>query len=831
MSGFPADGPAEAKFNQSEMNKNKSLLLIAPYVTAVLVFTLICFFFFKPQYEGLVLRQHDMAQVEGMSNDIKDHEEKYGEHPQWTGNLFGGMPSYLINFNYEGRLLGKVVSPFFFLDYPASFIFVAMLGFFLMLRCFGVNPWLGIIGGIAYGLSTYFIILVEVGHVTKLLALAYAAPWVGSIYLAYRKNRWLGVALTGVFTSLELGANHIQMTYYFLLVIFALFINEGIRAYREKIMKRFAVTTLLLVFAGLVAIGSNAILLWYVSRHSGETMRGGSELAESAGAEKNKGLDIEYATHWSYGKTETFDLFIPGLMGGSSTGGFKDDGPVAESLAPYGARHYSGYLPGYWGSQPMTDGPVYIGAVMIFLFTLGMYLLCGRNKWWIFAVTVLSILLAWGHNLMWFTRLFFDYFPLYNKFRTVSSVLVIAQWTIPLVALLVLQKIWKGGIPADRFKKGFKYSLILTGGIALFFALFGPSLLSFTGPGDAAIKANFPPDVLAAMVQERIGMLRADSLRTLVYVLLTAGTVLLFYREKLRRWWFVSALSLLVLADMAGVDRRFLNRDSFVLKQEAKLTEATDADRMILADPEPGFRVANFTVNIFNDASTSYFHRSVGGYHAAKLSRYQDLIARHLSNMNWSVYNMLNTKYIIQPDEDGRPVALVNPDALGAAWFAEELRYVSGAQEEIDALDAIDPAVTAVVDERFRETVGSIPFTAPDSTDYIRLSEYYPNRLVYDYRASGERLAVFSEIYYPNGWTATVDGQEVPHFRADYVLRAMLLPAGEHTVEFRYMAPDFPLLRGITLGCSILLLGGLAAVVAVQLVKRKKEIAPNCEKR
>jgi hypothetical protein len=752
-----------------------------------------------------------------------DHVEAHGEHPQWEGRMFGGMPAYLIDFNYEGRLVKEAATPLWFLGTPAAYLFLAMAGFFLMLLCFGVNPWLSLVGGVAYGLSTYFVIIIGAGHLTKMIALCYAPPMVGGVWLAYRRNLWLGAALAGLFCALEISANHLQITYYFLFVLLALAINEAVRAVRQKTLPRFFKATGVLFLAATLAIGANLVQLYYVHDYSVDSVRGTSELTPAEG-ESATGLDKEYATEWSYGKMETFDLFIPNFMGGSSSGGFSNDGAVAQSLTPYGARELATQLPGYWGDQLFTEGPVYIGAVVVFLFVFGLFILGGDRKWWIFSVTVLSILLAWGHNLMGLTDLFFDWVPYYNKFRTVSMILVIAEWAMPLLAILALQKVWNGDVSAAQWKQSLKYALYVTGGVALLFAVMGPSMFSFSNATDGQL--GLPDDILAAMRQERASMLRSDSIRSLIFVLLSAATVWAFCRQKIGKGLLVSAFAVLVLVDMAGVDSRFLNHDDFMPQQQATAIQATEANRQILQDPEPGFRVLNLAVNPFTDATTSYFHRSVGGYHGAKMGRYQELIDRHLTKMNWDVYDMLNTKYVIVAEEDGSLKAQVNEGAMGAAWFVDEIVYVPDADAEIAALEHFNPAQTAFVDECFRAVAGEAVATdlVADSTASITLTDYAVNHLTYRYTSSEPRVALFSEIYYPKGWTATIDGEEAPYFRADYVLRAMRLPAGEHTVEFRFAAPHFALLRTITRASSGVLLVGLAVVLVLSVVcKRKKE--------
>ena len=808
------------------MENKRNIRRWLPVAAALAVFVLINLFYFAPQFSGQTLLQGDVQQYKGSSEDIMQHREKYGEDPQWEGNMFGGMPAYLINVQYEGTVIKTLSKAFYFLGQPAALIFIAMTAFFFMLLCMRFNPWIGIVPSLAYGFSTYFFIIIGAGHVTKMMALAFAPMLFGGVWYAFRRNMWVGAALTGVFASIEIGVNHPQITYYFLMIVAAFWISELVRAYKEKILARFAKVTGLLVLAGVLAVGSNAGMLYYIQTHSKDTIRGGSELkASSSSMEGKEGLDLEYATAWSYGKGETLNLLIPNLYGGSSEGGFSDDGEVAQALTKYGARNMATHLPAYWGPQPITSGPMYVGAVALFLAVLGLFLLRRRVTVWIVVIALLAILLAWGKNLMWFTELFYYYFPMYDKFRTVSTILVIVGWCVPLLAALTLQKLWSGEVPREKLFKGLKYTTIAVGGIALLFLLLGGTLLSFTGEGDSQMFGGQQvDDVFAAMRAERASLMRADALRSLVFVLLTAGTVLLFYRQKIKRGGFVLVLALLVTADMVPVNLRYLRRDKFV-EERHNTIRPTEADKQILADKELGFRVLNMTVSPFNDATTSYFHRSVGGYHGAKLRRYQDLIERYLGKMDIGVYNMLNTKYVIVQGEDGTPEAQLNPGANGAAWFVDSVRLVDGPDAEIAALGGLDTKTVAVVDKPFASLVENVA-PAADSAARIAMTEYRVNLQRYEYTAAAPGVAVFSEIYYPKGWTAYLDGVEAPYFRADYVLRAMVLPAGTHTVEFRFRAPHYELLSSLTLISSLLLLGGVAAVAGAagyRAYKKRKD--------
>lgn len=818
------------------MNNRKIFMRLLPYLVALGLFIALDMLYFAPQYEGKQLQMHDVTQYQGMSKDILDYKDQYGTDPHWTGNMFGGMPAYLIAVHYPTTLVKYASEVMNFLGDPACLIFIAMVGFFVMLLLCGINPWISIIPSLAYGLSTYFFIIIGAGHITKMVALAWAPMMVGAVFYTYRRNMWLGAALTALFASVELAANHPQITYYFLLILIAFWINEAIQSFRQKTLPRFAKATGLLAVAAILAVGSNLAPLWYVQQHSGDTIRGGTELtqsgSESASKEQGSGLDIDYATAWSYGKAESFNLFIPDLMGGASDRGFSNDGPVAQALSKYGARNLAAQLPGYWGDQPITAGPTYLGAVVIFLCILGLFLLRGRCKWWIVVITVLALLLSWGKNMMWFTELFFHYFPGYNKFRTVSMILVIVEWSVPFIAALLLGKLWKQEIKRPRMLKALKYTLIITGGFALLFALGGGSLFRFGEENTYGMmmqmtgnNSKIAEELTSAIVQERAEMLRSDSLRSLLFVLLTGGTLLFYALGKMRRGWLVAILTVLVCADLVPVNLRYLPQSKFVEPHKAEI-KPTEADLQIMADTTLGYRVANFTVSPFNDATTSYFHRSIGGYHGAKLQRYQDLIDRHLSQMHTEVYNMLNTKYFIVPGQEGQPTVQLNSEANGAAWFVSKIEWAATPDEEITALDSLQTKTTAVVDKRFETQVdkalGGTSLEA-DSTASITLTDYRPNRLTYTYRSGAKGVAVFSEIYYDKGWTVTLDGEPADYFRADYLLRAMVLPAGEHTVVFSFRAPNFDLLSNITLIFSLLIFAAVVAAAGWTIVRHRKQ--------
>lgn len=828
------------------MESSKTIIRrLLPAAAALALFFVVSAVYFAPQFRGEVLPQHDVMQYDGMAKDINDMRESTGEDPQWTGRMFGGMPAYLINVAYPAQLvkntLGRVVK---IIDTPAAFLFFAMTAMWLMLLIFGVNPWVGVVASLAYGLSTYFLLIIGAGHITKMWALVYAPLMMGGAWMTLRGNMWAGGALTALTASLEIGANHPQITYYFLLAMAAFWISEGVTAFREKHFRNFALRTAVLAAAGLLAVGSNFSPLWYTAKHSKETMRGGSELASTAETSKN-GLALDYATAWSYGRTESLNLLVPDFMGRESGTAFAPDGEVAAVLNDYGLRGAAQQLPAYWGTQPYTGGPTYLGAAAIFLAALGVALVRGRNKWWIVAVSALTLLLAWGRNLMWFTELAFDWLPGYNKFRTVSMALVVVQWTVPLLGALALMRLWRDEIPRRRLFKALGWAAGVTGGLCLLLAVAGGSLFDFGREESAAmmteqfhqiLKANNMQEYLDrgmdaemgiatadAMAAERASMMQADAWRSLLMILLAAGGVALFALRRINKYALTALLGAVMLLDLVPVDLRFLSHDDFISARRRQIT-ATAADKAILADKDPGFRVLNLTVSPFQDATTSYFHRSVGGYHGAKLARYQDLIDRYLSYRNDAVLDMLNTRYLIVPGDDGQPQAVRRATANGPAWFVEGIVAADTPQQEIDLLGSVDLKTTAVAapaDKAFAEVWQAGGQADTTLVRGIALTEYRPNYQKYEYTAPEESVAVFSEIFYDHGWTAYVDGEAMPGFRADYILRAMKLPAGRHTVEWRFRAPGWAAAEAVTLVSSLLILLGAAAALIYCFRKKK----------
>ncbi len=789
-----------------------------PTAMILALFALISIIYFAPQFGGKELIQGDIIQYKGMSKDILDSRERTGVDPQWAGNLFGGMPAYMINVEYPSTIIKRAVTAITYsIPAPAAYIFFAMVAMWLMLIMMGMNVWVAMVGGVMYGLSTYIFLIIGAGHITKVWAMIYAPLMFGGGYLALRGNMWLGGSLLALFTSLQVGANHPQISYYFLLALAAFWISEGVFAIRQGALRPFAKRTGVMIAAGVLAVGSNFAPLWYTYEHTPDTMRGGSVLVgEEHEQSSSNGLDLDYATAWSYGRMESFNMLIPDFMGRDSGTTFPADGAVAESLRPYQAERLAGQISTYWGEQPFTGGPTYIGAVVLFLAVLGFCLTDGRQRWWILGISLFMLLLSWGRNFMWFTELMFDILPGYNKFRTVSMTLTVVEWTAPLLAAIGLSKLWGEQIERARVTRALIWGVGLTAGVSLLFIIAGRGLLGFdeVGAMRMLIDSSFPDElasqVASAMAEDRYSMLVADSFRTILFVAAAAAVVWLSMKQIIKRGAMIGIITALVIVDMVGVDLRFMSYDNFKSPSQNTALRPTAINRQIWADEELGFRVMNLSANTFNDATTSYFHRSVGGYHGAKLSRYQDLIENYLSVQNPEVLDMLNTKYLIVRANDGSQQIVERESANGAAWFVNDIVEASSPNQEMDILGEISTKSSAVVES----SQGVNPTTFGKGE--IALVEYEPGRLVYDYTLDNDGVAIFSEIYYNKGWRATIDGNPAPYFRANYLLRAMELPAGEHRVVWEFKAPRWGLTSAITLICSLLILSSLIAALVYE---------------
>ncbi len=804
--------------------KNISFKQVLPYLSAVVIFLVITMAYFSPLLEGKKLKQSDITQWKGMSKEISDFRESTGEEALWTNSMFGGMPAYQISVQYKGnvlRYLDKLMQ--LYLPQPAGMLFLYMIGFFILLLVLKVDKWLAIAGAVAFAFSSYLFIIFEAGHNSKAHAIGYMAPVLAGIILTYRGRYLAGGIMAAIFLSLELLTNHLQITYYLMIIAGIFVVSEFIGSIREKKLPGFAKATGVLLIASILAVASNITSIWATYEYGKETIRGKTELT-SEKSNRTSGLDKDYATGWSYGVMETFTMLIPNFNGGSSQGALTEKSNVYKTLKEKNidtnqAKNIIKALPLYWGDQPGVAGPVYIGAIIMFLFVLALFVVDNRFKWWLLVATVLSILLAWGKNFMPLTDFFLHYVPGYNKFRAVSMTLVIAELCIPLLAILGLQKVISGEIDKKKLTKYLYYSLAITGGISLFFAVAGSSLFSFV----ASVDANLPEWLIEPLRQDRASILSADAFRSLIFIVLAGAAIWAMINKVAIKTPLVlfTVLTLLIIADMWTVNRRYLNNDSFVRKSvDAVPFQPSTADQIIMKDKDPNFRVFNQTVgNPFADASTSYFHKSLGGYHGAKLRRYQELIDFHLGKGNMNVYNMLNTKYFIVPGEQGgQPQMQINMEALGNVWFVNNARMVNNADEEINALTDFVPTETAVYDKRFENLIQG-HMISKDTLATISLTDYKPNHLTYKSQTSSEQLAVFSEIYYDKGWNAYIDGKSAPYFRANYVLRAMIVPAGNHTIEFKFEPKVYATGEKIAYASSILLV--LLALGTIGLMAKR----------
>lgn len=821
-----------------------------PDLIAILAFVLLSFaYFFPADMEGRILFQHDSVAGVGAGQESKEYLERTGERTRWTNAIFGGMPTYQMSPSYDSTKVLNWAEKLYRLYLPdyVMLTFMMMIGFYLLLRAFGLSVWLASLGGIVWAFSSYFFILISAGHIWKFITLAYVPPTIAGVVLAYRKKYLLGGVVTAFFIALQILSNHIQMSYYFMFVILFMVVAYFADAYQKKELPHFFKASAVLVLAAAVGACINLSNLYHTYEYSKETMRGKSELKQEVAAAKqtSSGLDRDYITAWSYGIGETWSLLVPNVKGGSSSAILSQSKAAMEKANPMYGSVYSQF-PQYFGDQPWTAGPVYVGAFVLFLFVLGCFIVKGPLKWALLGATVFSILLSWGKNLMGLTDFFIDYVPLYNKFRAVSSILVIAEFTIPLLAVLALKEIV--GKPAVLKEKENRtalfISLALTAGVALLLAVAPGMLFSdFVTPREmAALQQGLPQEhlmpLVSNMTEMREAIVASDAWRSFFIIVIGCVLLFLYQQQKLKASLMVAGVTLLCLADMWTVNKRYLNDDLFVPKSQR--TEAfvkTQADEIILQDTAQNYRVLNFVGfpgNTFNENNTAYWHKSVGGYHAAKLRRYQEMIDHHImpemeatyrevaqasgrmdsvDASKFRVLNMLNTKYFIFPaGKDGQPVPVVNPYAYGNAWFVDRVQYVKDANEEIAALNTVVPTETAVVDAKFKDALTGWSEGHKDAESVVQLISYEPNRLTYHVSSAKGGVVVFSEIYYP-GWQATIDGAPVDIARADYILRAMHVPSGSHTIEMWFEPQSIRVTETIAYVALALLVIGVMAWV------------------
>ena len=837
-----------------------TLKKILPDLIAVALFALLSFvYFFPADIEGRILFQHDTAAGAGAGQEAAQYYDETGERTRWTNSLFGGMPTYQISPSYDSTQPLTWASKLFQLFLPnyVCLTFIMLAGFYLLLRAFSIPAWLAALGSILWAFSSYFFILISAGHIWKFITLAYIPPTLAGIVLAYRGKLLWGGIVAALFVALQIQSNHVQMSYYFLFVILFFVGAYFEEAWRNKTLKQFFRATAVLVVAALIGVAANLSNLYHTYTYSKETMRGKSELVQTgeAAQQTSSGLNRDYITQWSYGVGETWTLLVPNFKGGASVPLSQSKTAMEKANPKYDSLY--GSLTQYFGEQPMTAGPVYVGAFVLFLFLMGCFIVKGPLKWALIGATLFSIVLSWGKNFMPLTDFFIDYIPMYSKFRAVSSILVIAEFTIPLLAIFALKKILEEPKVLRDNLKALGISLLLTAGVALWYAV--PSSGGSYVPAQEAqmlqqavdggmIPASELNGILANLGEMRAALVQADALRSFLIIAIGLLLLMLYTTGKLRQSFTMAGIAVLCLVDMWNVNKRYLNDAQFVPKSIQTTTfSKTAADEAILQDKTPDYRVLNLASNTFNENNTSYWHKSIGGYHAAKLRRYQELIDRHIAPEMQALYgevaqaggqmdsvdaskfrvlNMLNTRYFIFPaGKQGQTVPIQNPYACGNAWFVNNVQYVDNANQEIDALNNVEPLHTAVVDARFKQALNSAATLQTDSLSDIRLTSYAPNRLTYETENSHDGVAVFSEIYYPDGWHVTIDGKPAELARANYVLRTLYIPAGKHTVEMTFDPTSLHVTEGIAYTAIILLLLGIIAGVWQAKKKLRLEAA------
>lgn len=834
------------------MNLFKKLI---PDLIVVILFAVISFAYFFPAVtEGRILAQHDAVAGIGSGQEQKEYLEKTGERTRWTNSIFGGMPTYQMAPSYDSTDTLGFIQKIYHLFLPTYvwYVFVMLLGFYILLRAFNFKVWLSALGAIIWAFSSYFFIIIAAGHIWKFVTLAYIPPTIAGMVLVYRGKYLGGALLTALFVALQISANHPQMSYYFLFVMLFMAIAYGVMAYRENKLPHFIKASCILVVAGILGVCVNLSNLYHTYQYSKESMRGKSELVkENSANQTDSGLERDYITQWSYGIGETFSLLVPNVKGGASVPLAANEDAMKKADPMY--RGIYGQLGQYWGEQPGTSGPVYVGAFVMFLFVLGCFIVKGPMKWALLAGTVFSIVLSWGKNFMGPTDFFIDFVPMYNKFRAVSSILVIAEFTIPLLAVMALKEVLDRPSLIKEQAKAFYISLALTGGVSLLFAV-APHVFfsSFVSSMEmAALQNGIPQDQLAPLLvnleEIRVSIFTSDAWRSVVIIVVGVALLMSYVSGKINAKLTVAAIAVLCLVDMWGVNKRYLYDSQFVAKgsEMQPYLKPSETDKEILKDKSLDYRVLNLAVNTFNENSTAYWHKSIGGYHAAKLRRYQEIIEEHIQGeMNgiftklteaggdmskveadaFPVLNMLNTRYFILLLQGGQTAPVFNPYANGNAWFVDDVKYVDNANEEIDALHDTNPLYTAIVDKKFAEQIKSPVVSDNVSSDTLRsvtLTDYQPNALKYEVDSKNGGVVVFSEIYYP-GWISYIDGKEVEHGRADYILRAMNVPAGKHQIEFKFDPKSLHTTETIAYTALAILALGAIAVCFLWYRKQKR---------
>lgn len=801
---------------------------VLPHVVAILVFAIVTMAYFAPVFfDNKDLAQGDVTSYMGWGDDVRQHYQKTGEISFWSNAMFAGMPA---NYAYPPKSNNVFqyvahIAECFMPTNTAGVFFVYLIGFYIFMLCIGCSPWLSIFGALAYALCSYNIIIIDAGHVSKALVMGTIAPIVGGVILCYRGRYALGAIVTILSVGLNVFWNHQQVTFYILIMLACLAICYLVYAIKEHRFKQYIAASAILVASALLAASPAVDKLLPTMDFSKETMRGGAVLKNDAKGEKeNAGLNIDYAYMWSYGKAETMTLLIPNFYGASSNYNLGTDSHFYEAVKPTGqASQIVKNSPTYWGDQPFTSGPVYAGAIICFLFVLGLLICKGKERWWLLAATIIAIVLSWGKNLPGLNNWLFYHLPLYNKFRTPSMALVIANFTMAAMAMICLKEIIERKNDLKFNNRMLYIAFGVVGGLCLFFALFGSSLFSF----QSSVDAQLPDWALSGLIEDRKAMLTGDAWRSFIFILLAAVVLWLYQNEKIKQQnIIVVVVGLLCFIDLWSVDRRFVNDDSFISARQARTLQASAIDEQIRQDRDPNYRVLNLTTNTFNESRTSYFHKSIGGYSPVKLRRYQDIIDYYLSGqISMPVISMLNTKYVIVNTQQG-PMAQLNPEAMGNCWFVDSLQWVNTPDEEIVALGTTNLHTTALVDKEWAKCLpGADKLAGHDSTAFIRMDSLVnPGYITYTTSAAMPRLAVFSEVFYKT-WHCYIDGKEAPIARANYILRAVEVPEGQHKIEFRCVDDVYLSSHRISLIASIAVGVVLLALIALLFICRRKETA------
>ncbi len=793
---------------------------ILPHLVVIVLFIIAALAYFSPVLQGKKIFQSDIVQYTGMAKQQNDFRKATGEETYWTDAAFGGMPTYQLGAKYPNNYIKQLDLAIRFLPRPADYLFLYFIGMYILFLVLKVDYKLAFLGALAFGFSTYLIIILGVGHNAKAHAIAYMPFVLSGIFLTFRGKYLWGLLLLTLSMGLELVANHFQMTYYLMLLVIIIGIVYLIDAVKKKMLPHYFKAVGIMAVGVLIAIGLNATNILATKEYADTSTRGKTELtinADGTPKETKTGLDFEYITEYSYGIAETFNLFIPRFMGGGSGEELPKDSQSAEALMKLGAsaqevNQVLSQIPMYWGDQPIVAAPAYIGAIIIFLAVLALFLIRGRLKWWAVTGFILALFLSWGKNFSFLTEFFIEYVPMYNKFRAVSSIQVIVELVLPILAVIGLHQFFNNFEREEEKRKALLWSTGIVGGISIFFLLFKSTLFDFASPYDSMIRENLGVPFLDAVRDDRMSLFTSDTLRSIGFVLLSAGILWFFIKGKLKKGLAVATLSILVLIDLVGVDRRYVNDDDFV---QARVMEQpfqkNGADEQILKD-EGHYRVYDAVNNAFNSGRASYYYNALGGYHAAKPGRMQDLNEFYISKGNIGILNMMNVRYIITQSKNGGPVAQRNPYTNGDAWFVENVEPAADANEEIQLLDSLDTKKTAVINKEFLSKIPNKKIVR-DSTATIELFTYKPNHLVYEASTKTTQLAVFSEVYYPKGWNAYINGKPAEYFRANYVLRAMVIPAGNNKIEFKFEPEVIQTGSTISLASTvvivIILLGGL----------------------